>query len=122
MMAKRKRVQRGGWPKRERAAIALRVGPELADWYLRHGRAAGRSRNSLMELWLHVLKDVVEGQEKNLREWEAQGRKPADVPAGLFVKSLGESLAGKMATLGFFPETVRRGLFEENATEGVREN
>src|SRR5665213_585556 len=58
-MSKVKRKQRGGWPKRDRAALSLRVEPAVAEWFGVAAQKAGRSGNAMIEAWVSILPAIM---------------------------------------------------------------
>ena len=82
---------RGGWPKREREAIALRLDPALAQWFSDAAKEQTRSRNQLIEMSLQVIRNVIVQSEA----WERQGLSPIYA-----VDAVGSTFVGEFIRLG----------------------
>ncbi|MGA3066567.1 MAG: hypothetical protein ABSF29_06940 [Tepidisphaeraceae bacterium] len=114
-MAKQKR--QGGWAKRDRWAIALRVSPRVAKWYADRSAEAGRSRNNLLELWLEALPEVMdeftEYAEIERGRGEGRGRSGSAI-----VEFFGERFVRKVAHLGLSSKELHAALFEKGVFGG----
>lgn len=99
-LVKKKRKQRGGWPKRERAATSLRISPAIIEWYSQQADKAGRSRNVFIEMWLGVLKEVVETFEGDFERLTEANYKPEDEVRAELVDQMRAGLISRMAAMG----------------------
>jgi hypothetical protein len=96
-----------GWPQRERASIALKVAPSVADWYADYATKKGRSRNQLMELVLEAVRDSITDAE----QWERDNDPPLDV-----TEAFKTNLVGKLLNVGIASDVILRADEERRST------
>src|ERR1041385_7016664 len=96
---KTKKLHRGGWPKRERESILIRVEPALGEWLAQRSAHANRSRASLVELWLRALREVAE----QIAAGTAEGQNVFSV-----VEDAERLLVERFVQLGVMPDFIRR--------------
>ena len=88
MASKKKNKRRGGWPKRERWEIMVRVAPEVDAWYRAAAEGSSRSKSGLCESVLTVVARAVEKLESH------------DAPPEIMVQSVGRAVCVELARLG----------------------
>ena len=90
-----------GTYKRDRAAVAFRLNPLLAEWYATAADKAGCSRNDLMERSLAAIRNVLD----DAATWEGEGLTPTQASA-----AVGSAFVAELVRLGLASEVLKESL------------
>lgn len=109
----KKAKRRGGWPKRERAAVICRVHPDVSVWLDNMAAGSGRSKSAIVERWITSLCEIAGDAEL---DWQGNHDPAMDLP--FLQQALVQAIIDLGLPCGWVTRIVARAI--EDSAKGVR--